>query len=77
VGPIPGVKRQEREAKHSLPSSAEVNNGGPIPPLHIYLHGILLNYTTIKYRDNFILPSRYLLTKKWNYIPLNNKRYVK
>jgi hypothetical protein len=29
----PGVKRQERESDHSLPSSAEVKNGRPIPPL--------------------------------------------
>jgi hypothetical protein len=29
----PGVKWQGREADHSPPSSAEVNNGGTIPPL--------------------------------------------
>jgi hypothetical protein len=29
----PGLKRQEREAEHSLPSSAEVKNVGAIPPL--------------------------------------------
>jgi hypothetical protein len=29
----PGIKRQEREADHSPPSSAEVKNGGAIPPL--------------------------------------------
>jgi hypothetical protein len=29
----PGVKRQGREADHSLPSSAEVKNGGAISPL--------------------------------------------
>jgi hypothetical protein len=28
-----GVKGQGREADHSLPSSAEVKNGGAIPPL--------------------------------------------
>jgi hypothetical protein len=28
----PGVKRPGREADHSPPSSAEVNNGGAIPP---------------------------------------------
>jgi hypothetical protein len=28
-----GVKRQEHEAGHSDPSSAEVKNGGAIPPL--------------------------------------------
>jgi hypothetical protein len=30
---FPGVKRPRREADHSLPSSAEVKNGGTIPPL--------------------------------------------
>jgi hypothetical protein len=29
----PGVKRQEREADHLPPSSAEVKKGGAIPPL--------------------------------------------
>jgi hypothetical protein len=29
----PGVKRLRREADHSPPSSAEVKNGGAIPPL--------------------------------------------
>jgi hypothetical protein len=29
----PGVKRQGREADHSPPSSAQVKNGGAIPPL--------------------------------------------
>jgi hypothetical protein len=29
----PGVKRPGREADHPFPSSAEVNNGGAIPPL--------------------------------------------
>jgi hypothetical protein len=28
-----GVKRARREANHSLPSSAEIKNGGAIPPL--------------------------------------------
>jgi hypothetical protein len=39
----PGVKRPGREANHSLPSSAEVKNGGAIPPRPICLHGIMLN----------------------------------
>jgi hypothetical protein len=30
---VPGIKRQGREADRSPPSSAEVNNGGAIPPL--------------------------------------------
>jgi hypothetical protein len=47
----PGVKQQGREADHSLPSSAEVTNGGIILPL---LHtsswrGAYL----IKYKYNF------------------------
>jgi hypothetical protein len=29
----PGIKRPERETDHSLPSSAEVKNGGAIPTL--------------------------------------------
>jgi hypothetical protein len=28
-----GVKRSEREARHSPPSSAEIKNSGAIPPL--------------------------------------------
>jgi hypothetical protein len=31
--PFPRLKRQELEADHSLPSSAEVKKGGTIPPL--------------------------------------------
>jgi hypothetical protein len=30
---FPGLKRQRRESDHSPPSSAEVKNGGAIPPL--------------------------------------------
>jgi hypothetical protein len=30
---VPGVKRPGREADHSPPSSAEVKNGGAMPPL--------------------------------------------
>jgi hypothetical protein len=33
----PGEKRQGREADHSSPSSAEVENGGAIPPLPRYV----------------------------------------
>jgi hypothetical protein len=29
----PGMKRQRRKADHSPPSSADVKNGGAIPPL--------------------------------------------
>jgi hypothetical protein len=41
-----GVKRPGRQADHSPPSSAEVKNGGAIPPLPPCLHGIVLNYLT-------------------------------
>jgi hypothetical protein len=45
----PEVKRSDREAKHSPPSSAEVKNSGAIPPLpHVFMAKYL-----IKYRDNF------------------------
>jgi hypothetical protein len=33
----PGLKRQGREADHSLASSAEIKNGGAIPPLLSYV----------------------------------------
>jgi hypothetical protein len=39
----PGVKWPGHEADHSSPSSAEVKNGGAVPPLPICLHGIVLN----------------------------------
>jgi hypothetical protein len=42
-GSSPGVKRPGREIDHSFPSSAEVINGGAIPPLPVRLHGIVLN----------------------------------
>jgi hypothetical protein len=38
-----GVKRPGREADHSPPSSAEVRNGGAIPPLPIRLREILVH----------------------------------
>jgi hypothetical protein len=41
-----GVKRQEREADYSPPSSAEVKNDGPITsiPLSVFLTWCLINY---------------------------------
>jgi hypothetical protein len=42
------VKWQMREADHSPPFSAKVKNGGAIPPLPIWLHGIVLNYISSK-----------------------------
>jgi hypothetical protein len=53
-GFIPGVKWQGHEADQSPPSSAEVKNGGTVPPLSICLHGIMFNYI-IKYRYNLFL----------------------
>jgi hypothetical protein len=47
-----GVKRPGCEADHSPPSSAEVKNGGAIPPLpHMSSWD---NVKLIKQRDNFI-----------------------
>jgi hypothetical protein len=43
-GFFPTIKRQGREADHSLASNAEVRNGGAIPPLPICLHDIALDY---------------------------------
>jgi hypothetical protein len=42
--PSPGVKRPEREADHSPASSADVKNGGAIPPLPTYIHAVGLNF---------------------------------
>jgi hypothetical protein len=39
----PGVKRLGREADHSPPSSAEIENGGAIPPLSTRFHDVVLN----------------------------------
>jgi hypothetical protein len=50
----PALKRREREAGHSLTSSAEVKNYGAIPPSPICLHGIVLNYI-IKHRETLRL----------------------
>jgi hypothetical protein len=43
-GYSPGVTRQGRETDHSLPSCAEVKNGGAITPPPIRLPGVKLNY---------------------------------
>jgi hypothetical protein len=42
-----GVKQQWREAHHSPPSTAEVKNGGDIPPLPKRLHSVVLNELSI------------------------------
>jgi hypothetical protein len=40
----PGLKRPGREADHSSPSSAEIKNGGVIPPLpHVFMARCLIN----------------------------------
>jgi hypothetical protein len=39
----PGVERPGRQADHSPPSSAEVENGGAVPLLSLRLHGAVLN----------------------------------
>jgi hypothetical protein len=41
-GISPWVKRSKHEADQLLPSSAEVKNGGDIPPLPILLYGLML-----------------------------------
>jgi hypothetical protein len=53
-----GVKRPGREADHSLPSSAEVKNGGAIPllPRMSLWHSSEL----IKHSDNFIVAASFL-----------------
>jgi hypothetical protein len=40
----PGLKRPGSEADHTPPSSEKLKNGGAIPPLPIYFHGVVFNY---------------------------------
>jgi hypothetical protein len=43
------VKRSGREADHSPPSTAEVRNGGAMPPLpYTHVHAVLKLFTTRK-----------------------------
>jgi hypothetical protein len=65
---FPGVKRPGREADRSPPSSAEVKNGGSMPPLpHTpSWRGVLL----IKHRDNFTCPF-YVSTALLNKMQVN------
>jgi hypothetical protein len=37
------VEQPWREGDHSLPSSAKVMNGGPMPPHPTRIHGVVLN----------------------------------
>lgn len=46
---VPGVKLPGREVHRSLPSSSDVKDGGAMPPLHVSLYDIALNYI-IKYK---------------------------
>jgi hypothetical protein len=51
---VPGIKRSERDADHSPPSSAEVEKVGAIPPLpHMSSWHCA---SVIKHRDNFTIP---------------------
>jgi hypothetical protein len=47
-----GGKAAGNEADHSPPASADVNNGGAIPPLPRTFHGVVL----IRLRTGTILP---------------------
>jgi hypothetical protein len=49
---FPGVKRQGREANHTFPSSAEVNNDGVIIAL-LPLQHVFMALHSIKPRNNF------------------------
>jgi hypothetical protein len=49
-GLFPGAKRPGSETHYSPPSSAEVKNGGAIPPLHPY---VFMAWCLIKHKDNF------------------------
>jgi hypothetical protein len=62
----PRIKRPGRKADHSPPSSAEVKNGGAIPPLpHMSSwHSVWL----IKHRDNFTFYIRRAGSEAWNTI---------
>jgi hypothetical protein len=50
---VPAVKRPDREADNSLPSSAEVKNGEAVSPLPHIRHGVALH--SLNTRDNFTL----------------------
>jgi hypothetical protein len=56
-----GVKWPGREADHSPLSSAELKNGGAIPPPPYVFMALCFSAVLIKYRDNFIYTDR---TKK-------------
>jgi hypothetical protein len=45
--PSPGIKRPGSEGNHTRPSSAEVKNGGAIPPLphYVFMASCLIKYT--------------------------------
>jgi hypothetical protein len=59
-----GVKWQGHEADHKLPSSAEIKNGGGIPPLSMRLHSVVLNQ--LSKGTTLPLPFQYvILTRKF------------
>jgi hypothetical protein len=63
---FPRIKRQGREAGHSPPSSAVVNNGGVIPPLrHISAR---YNASLIKHRNNLVTVIRRVYDYLINFI---------
>jgi hypothetical protein len=54
------VKRQRRDGDQSSPSSAEVKNGGVIPPLLTRLHVVMFNQLSVGtnihfFRDKFTI----------------------
>jgi hypothetical protein len=52
---VPVVKRQECEADHSPPSSAEVKNGGALPPLPHKSHRDNVTFTFYVYIHKYVL----------------------
>jgi hypothetical protein len=62
-GSFPGIKRPGREADHSPSSSAEVKNGGTIPPL--LRTSSWCGTQLIKLRDNFTLYLSKVNKKFW------------
>jgi hypothetical protein len=64
VNCLPGVKRQGREADHSPPPSADVTNGGVIPPL---LHASLCRSAYLISAINFTFTFLYFLLQQLYY----------
>jgi hypothetical protein len=49
-GSLPGVRRQEHEADHSPPSSAEVKNAWSCTYIATY---VVMSWCLVKHRDSF------------------------